>query len=38
MYQWADTTRIALGRGMDAPNDRHALVYRLSSRAFIGEP
>ena len=38
MYQWADTTRMARGRGTSTPNDRHASVYRLWSRAFIGVP
>src|SRR3954452_8056322 len=38
MYQWADTTRIARGRGTAAPKARQAWVYRLSSRAFIGLP
>ena len=42
MYQWADTTRIALGRGIDAPNDRHALgvavvVERVHRRAVTEE-
>src|SRR4051812_8371306 len=38
MYQWADTTRIARGRGTAAPKARQAWVYRLSSSAFIGLP
>ncbi|GIJ29946.1 hypothetical protein Vqi01_51080 [Micromonospora qiuiae] len=38
MYQWADTTRIARGRGTDCPKARQADVYRLSSSAFIGLP
>ena len=38
MYQWADTTRIARGRGMAAANWRQASVKRLCSRAFIGLP
>jgi hypothetical protein len=38
MYQCALTTRIARGRGTDAPNARHAEVYRFTSRAFIGLP
>jgi hypothetical protein len=38
MYQCAETTRIARGRGTACPNDRHAEVYRLTSRAFIGLP
>src|SRR5512142_1625183 len=38
-YQWAETTRIALGRGAtEAPKARHAAVYRLSSRVFMGLP
>src|ERR1700712_3778618 len=38
MYQCADTTRIARGRGTESPNARHALVYRLLCSAFIGFP
>ena len=38
MYQWADTMRMARGRGIDAPNAAHASLYRLRSRAFIGLP
>ena len=38
MYQCADTTRMARGRGTSAPNARHASVYRLWSSAFIGVP
>jgi hypothetical protein len=26
MYQWADTTRMARGRGTEAPNAAHAMV------------
>src|SRR5690606_6383163 len=37
-YQCADTTRIARGRGTEAPNVRHASVKRLRSIAFIGLP
>ena len=33
-----ETTRIARGRGMLAPNVRHASVYRLRSSAFMGLP
>ena len=38
MYQCAETTRIARGRGIRDPNTRHDSVYRLWSRAFIGVP
>ena len=38
MYQCAETTRTALGRGTDAPKARQAWVQRLSSSAFIGLP
>src|SRR5690348_15697691 len=38
MYQCAETTRIARGRGTAAPNARHAAVYRLCSSVFIGLP
>src|SRR3954471_11771714 len=38
MYQCAEITRIARGRGTDAPKARHASVYRLRSRVFIGLP
>ena len=38
MYQWADTTRMARGRGTACPKARHALEYRLISIAFIGFP
>ena len=38
MYQCADTTRMARGRGTAAPNARHASVYRFVSSAFIGLP
>src|SRR4051812_26111490 len=38
MYQCAEMTRMARGRGTAAPNARHAAVYRLSSSAFIGFP
>jgi hypothetical protein len=38
MYQCAETTRMARGRGTDEPKLRHAWVYRLSSKAFIGLP
>src|SRR4051794_20612281 len=38
MYQCADTTRIARGLGAVVPNDCHAFVKRLVSRAFIGLP
>src|SRR3954470_5982731 len=37
-YQWADTMRIARGRGTAWPNARQASVYRFFSRAFIGLP
>src|SRR5512142_2421799 len=38
-YQWAETTRTARGRGAtEAPKARHAAVYRLSSRVFMGLP
>src|SRR4051812_5289111 len=37
-YQWAETTRIARGRGTDWPNACHASVYRFFSSAFIGFP
>src|SRR3954471_15163595 len=37
-YQWAETTRIARGRGTDWPNARQASVYRFFSSAFIGFP
>jgi hypothetical protein len=38
MYQCALITRMARGRGTDAPNCCQAVVYRLLSRAFIGLP
>src|SRR5690606_14367137 len=38
MYQCADTTRMARGRGTEAPNARQAAVKRLCSSAFMGEP
>src|SRR5450759_1263663 len=38
MYQCAETTRIACGRGTAWPNALHAEVYRLVSSAFIGLP
>src|SRR3954469_19509442 len=38
MYQCAEITRIARGRGTDAPNACQASVYRLRSRVFIGLP
>src|SRR3954469_9867802 len=38
MYQCAEITRIARGRGTDPPKARHASVYRLRSRVFIGLP
>src|SRR5664280_171653 len=38
MYQCAETTRIARGRGTAWPNALHAEVYRLVSSAFIGLP
>src|SRR5215207_1085535 len=38
MYQWAETTRMARGRGMLAPKALQASVYRLWSSAFIGLP
>src|SRR6185437_15457035 len=38
IYQCADTTRIARGRGTDSPKARHADVYRLVSNAFMGLP
>jgi hypothetical protein len=38
MYQWAEIIRMARGRGMERPKARHASVYRLRSRAFIGLP
>src|SRR4029453_15383314 len=38
MYQCADTTRMARGRGTERPNARHAEVYRLLASGFIGLP
>jgi hypothetical protein len=38
MYQCAEITRIARGRGTERPNACHASVYRLRSSAFIGLP
>jgi hypothetical protein len=38
MYQCAETTRIALGRGIPAPKACHASVKRLLSSAFMGVP
>ena len=38
MYQCADTTRIARGRGTARPKACQAWVYRLVSSAFIGLP
>lgn len=38
VYQCAEMTRIARGRGTEAPKMRHASVYLLCSRAFIGLP
>ena len=38
MYQCADTARMARGRDDWAPKARHASVYRLWSRAFMGDP
>jgi len=38
MYQWADTMRMARGRGIDAPKARHASEDRFRSRAFMGLP
>jgi hypothetical protein len=38
MYQCAEIIKIARGRGMLAPNVRHASVYRLRAIAFIGVP
>jgi hypothetical protein len=38
MYQCAEMTRIARGRGTALPNACQALVYRLVSGAFIGLP
>src|ERR1700712_639422 len=38
MYQCAETTKIARGRGTDSPKARHAFVYRFVCRAFIGFP
>ena len=38
IYQWAEATRIARGRGTLAPKALHASVYRLRSSAFIGLP
>ena len=38
MYQCADTTRIARGRGAARPKACQAWVYRLVSSAFIGLP
>src|SRR3954470_12567407 len=38
MYQCAETTRIARGRGTASRNARHAGVWRLWSRAFKGLP
>jgi len=38
MYQCAEITRTARGRGIDAPKSRHSSVYRLCSMAFIGLP
>src|SRR4029079_9541100 len=37
-YQCADTTKMALGRGTEAPNARQAVVNRFVARAFIGLP
>jgi hypothetical protein len=37
-YQCADTTRTARGRGTAWPKARQALVYRLTSSAFMGLP
>ena len=37
-YQWADTIRMARGRGTEAPKLRQASVKRLRSSAFIGLP
>src|SRR5271163_527938 len=38
MYQWAEITSTALGRGTEAPRERQASVYWLCSRAFMGLP
>ena len=38
IHQCAEITRMARGRGTDAPRLRQARVYRLISRAFIGLP
>jgi hypothetical protein len=38
MYQCALITRMARGRGTARPKARHAAVYRLTSKAFIGFP
>jgi hypothetical protein len=38
MYQCADTTRIARGRGTARPKACQAWVYRFVSTAFIGLP
>jgi hypothetical protein len=38
MYQCADTTTMARGRGRLSPRVRHDAVYVLSDRAFIGLP
>src|SRR5215213_2755002 len=37
-YQWAETHSTALGRGTSSPILAQALVYSLTSRAFIGLP
>jgi hypothetical protein len=36
MYECAESTRTARGRGTDRPRTRHASVYRLRSRVFSG--
>ncbi len=38
MNQWAEMHTIARGRGIDAASSDHAVVYRLSSSAFMGLP
>src|SRR5580658_1241765 len=38
VYQWAETARMARGRGSVRPSAAHDSVYRLRSNAFIGLP
>src|SRR3974377_23306 len=38
VYQWADSERIARGRGSAAPSARHAAVAALLASAFVGLP